>query len=514
MSVRSILAVVLASGLTATACTTAGPPRAVVQETMPVSVPAVTTSAGTGDPLAPYYAQRLGWRACGAQFTCAWLKVPLDYAHPQRPIELAVVKMAATGSRRIGSLVLNPGGPGGSGVDYARAIGAQLPQTVRSHFDIVGFDPRGVGQSRPAVRCVTSAEMDTYLAADPAPTDDSGRQTLLGEAAAFAKGCEQRSGDLLAHLGSVDSARDMDVLRAALGDDKLTYLGKSYGTLLGAFYAEMFPTRVRAFVLDGAVDPALDAAQLNDQQAVGFETALKSFLAYCVANDCPLGGDVASASTALSALFASIRANPLPAPHATHGPLEEAHAVLGVAEALYAPSPGWPMLRAALAAAVKGDGSGLMELSDALNERHADGSYSNLIESNTAVNCVDRPYPHDLASYVADAQRLARLAPHFGVESAYSGLTCAEWPVPAVDKPRAVHVVGAPPILVIGTTNDPATPYQWAQSLSRQLTGSVLLTFAGDGHTVYADGRSTCIDDATNSYLVDLRVPAGGTVCR
>jgi pimeloyl-ACP methyl ester carboxylesterase len=514
VSVRSIVAVVLSSGLAATACTSPGPPRAVVQEPLPTAVPTVTTTPGTGDPLAPYYAQRLGWSSCGSGFSCAWLMVPLDYAHPQRPIELAVVKLAATGARRIGSLVLNPGGPGGSGVDYARAIGAQMPQAVRSRFDIVGFDPRGVGQSRPAVRCVTSAQMDEYLAADPAPTDDAGRQALVAEATDFAKGCEQRSGDLLAHVGSVDSARDMEVLRAALGDDKLTYLGKSYGTLLGAYYADLFPTRVRALVLDGAVDPALDAGQLNDQQAVGFETALKSFLTYCVANDCPLGADPASASTALSALFASIRAHPLPTPHAAHGPLEEAHAVLGVAEALYAPSPGWPMLRAALAAAKSGDGSGLMELSDALNERRSDGSYSNLIESNTAINCIDRPYPHDLASYVADAQRLAQLAPHFGVESAYSGLTCAEWPVPPVDGPHTLHVAAAPPILVIGTTNDPATPYQWAQSLSRQLTGSVLLTFAGDGHTVYADGRSTCVDDATNGYLVDLKVPAAGTVCR
>jgi pimeloyl-ACP methyl ester carboxylesterase len=495
------------------ACSQGGPPRTVVQTPLPSGPPSVTPSAGQTDGLAPYYSQKLGWVDCGGGFSCSWLKVPLDYAHPERVIELAVVKLPASGKSRTGSLVLNPGGPGGSGVDYARAAGKSLPASVRQHFDIVGFDPRGIGQSRPAVRCVSSQQLDAFLAADPVPDNPAEKQQMLDQARAFADGCEAQSGDLLAHVGTEDVARDLDVLRAALGDEKLTYLGKSYGTLLGAYYAEQFPTHVRALVLDGAVDPSLTGEQLNEQQAVGFEKAFGAFLQYCLANSCPLGSDVASASQGLTDFFASVAAHPLPAPGAAHGPLVESEAVVGVAEALYSPSPGWAMLRDALAKAKAGDGSGLMRLSDLLNDRHPDGTYGNLIESNTAINCVDRPYSHDIASYDAAAVQLARIAPHFGAATAYSGLPCMFWPVPPVSTPRALHVEGAPPILVIGTTNDPATPYQWAQSLTAQLGGSVLLTYKGDGHTVYADGRSGCVDDLASSYLVNLALPPAGQVC-
>ena len=481
---------------------------------MPSAAPSLTPPAGQVDALAPYYAQKLGWRGCGEEFACAWLKVPLDYQHPGRTIELAVVRTATKGAARIGSLVLNPGGPGGSGVDYARALTRTLPSSVRKRFDIVGFDPRGVGQSRPAVRCLTSARLDALLAEDPVPDTAADKQQLIAGAHEFADGCGATSGDILGHVGTTDVARDLDVLRAALGDDKLTYLGKSYGTLIGAFYAEQFPKNVRALVLDGAVDPALSGAQLNEQQAASFEKALGSFLEYCLANSCPLGADVDGASHGLTQLFAAVAAHPLPAPRAAHGPLVEADAILGVQAALYSRDIGWPLLRDALAAAKGGDGSGLMQLADHLNDRNPDGTYSNLVESNTAVNCIDRPYAKDISSYDADAVSLARLAPHFGAAMAYSGLACAYWPVAPVDAPRTLHVSSAPPVLVIGTTNDPATPYEWAQSLSRQLGGSVLLSYAGDGHTVYGDGRSACIDEAGSEYLVTLRLPPAGQVCK
>ncbi|MCU1678956.1 MAG: hypothetical protein JWM93_3714, partial [Frankiales bacterium] len=304
------LGVVVALALVATACSTGGPPRDAVRTPLPTAPLSMTPSAGQSDGLAPYYAQSLGWRGCGEAFVCAWLKVPLDYAHPQRAIELAVVKQSAPASSRIGSLVLNPGGPGGSGVDYARGAGPSLPRSVRTHFDIVGFDPRGVGQSLPAIRCVSPAKLDEFLAAEPVPDNAAEKQSLLDESRTFAEGCAKESGELLAHVGTIDVARDMDVLRQALGDDKLTYLGKSYGTLLGAFYAEQFPTRVRALVLDGAVDPSLSGEQLNEQQAVGFEKALTGFLQYCVANSCPLGGDVDTASRRLTDFFASVAENP------------------------------------------------------------------------------------------------------------------------------------------------------------------------------------------------------------
>ncbi len=513
MALRRLGALACVLALALSGCSSGGPPRVLESTPLPSAPPSVTPSAGQSDGLAPYYAQTLGWRDCADGFSCAWLKVPLDYAAPQRAIELAVVKLPTTSRTRIGSLVLNPGGPGGSGVDYARGVGRSLPAPVRDQFDIVGFDPRGIGQSRPAVRCVTAQQMDQFLAADPVPDNAAEKQQMLDQAKAFADGCQAESGDLLAHVGTAVVARDLDVLRAAVGDAKLTYLGKSYGTLLGAYYAEQFPARVRALVLDGAVDPSLTGEQLNEQQAVGFEKAFTGFLQYCLAHTCPLGSDVTAASQGLTDLFSAVAAHPLPAPSAAHGPLVESEAVVGVAEALYSPTPGWSILRDALAQAKAGDGSGLMRLADLLNDRNPDGTYGNLIESNTAVNCVDRAYSHDIASYDAAAVVLARIAPHFGAATAYSGLPCMFWPVPPQDTARTLRIDGAPPILVIGTTNDPATPYPWAQALTKQLGGSVLLTYKGEGHTVYGDGRSNCVDDLVDAYLVDLTLPPAGKTC-
>ena len=509
--VRSrVLAASIAVVLLTAGCVAAGPPRTVVETPVPTQSLTFEGPPGAG-PLAAYYEQEIGWRECG-KFLCGWLSVPLDYDNPAHPIELALVKQTASRDR-IGSVVLNPGGPGGSGVEYARGAAPALPKQVRERFDVVGFDPRGVGASRPSVRCVSASTLDDFLATDPSPDDEAEKARLVDEAKTFAAGCKERSGDLLAHMGTPDVVRDLDVLRAVLGDEQLTYIGKSYGTMIGALYAERFPDRVRALVLDGAIDPTLDARQLNEQQALGFEAALAAFLADCVANDCPLGATTDAASQRLIELFTEIDTSPLPASGAAHGPLTEAHAVLGVAAALYSPDPGWRMLRGALREAVAGDGSTLMRLSDLINDRRDNGSYSNLVESNAAVNCVDRPYPADISAYDTAAAELAQRAPHFGAAVAYSGLVCSYWPARPVDGPRALQVTDAPGILVIGTTGDPATPYRWAQALTKQLRGAVLLTYEGEGHTIYGDGRSACVDEQGTRYLVDLTLPAVGETC-
>lgn len=484
------------------------------QQSTPRAAPPTTPSARPGTGLASFSAQRLDWRSCGGGFTCARLRVPLDYAHPSAgTISIAVNRLAAPGpGRRIGALVINPGGPGASGLDYARYLATVLPAAVRARFDLVGFDPRGVGASDP-VRCVSSQQLDALVAAPPVPATAAERAAALASVRTFDAGCTQRSGRLLPYVGTANVARDLDVLRAALGQRRLTYLGKSYGSYLGTVYAELFPTHVRALVLDGAIDPALSTVAMDTQQAVGFETDLGDFLGSCVqTRRCPQPS-VPAATAALDGLLAAVARRPLPAPEAPGGrTLTEGEAVYGVAAGLYSTQT-WPTLGAALSQAEAGDGSLLLDLSDAMSGRQPNGRYSNLIEANTAVNCVDRPAPRSVSTYAAAAAAAARQSPHFGAAIVWGSLPCAFWPVPAAGTPHPVHAAGAPPILVVGTTRDPATPYPWAVALAGQLRSGVLLTRIGDGHTGYLMGNA-CIDAAVNAYLLTLRTPTRGTICR
>lgn len=436
----------------------------------------------------------LVWRECGDGFQCAGLAVPLDHARPYgERITISVVRLPATGDK-IGSLVINPGGPGGSGIDYARAAISVLSEQVRERFDIIGFDPRGVGASAP-VQCLDDAKLDAFIALDTTPDTDAERATLESGARSFATGCQALSGRLLPHVSTVSVARDMDLLRAALGEPRLTYLGKSYGTLLGAHYAELFPGRVRALVLDGALDPSLDRGRLNAEQAAGFSRAFRAYAADC--DDCPL-----SRLDALASLLRRTDAKPL---DGGGREVTEALATLGVMTPLY-DRAGWPMLTEVLRAASRGDGRLLLRGADQLVGRGSDGRYTNQTEANLAVNCVDGPYPADFA-------RAARAAGGpFGPYVMWSSLPCAYWPVKPVLANRPLHARGAPPILVLGTTRDPATPYAWSRSLAGQLSSGVLLSFEGDGHTAYFNG-SSCVDDAVDSYLITTRPPRDGTVC-
>ena len=462
--------------------------------------------------LAKFYTQKPKWTDCGAGgFECATVQVPLDYAKPEgKAIELAVLRLRARKpSQRIGSLLVNPGGPGGSGVEYARYSPLILGQPVLDRYDVVGFDPRGVGQSTP-VDCVSDEELDKITASDGSPDSPEEINELFAQARAFGQGCQEKSGDLIAHVSTQEAARDMDILRGLLGDEELHYLGKSYGTFLGATYAELFPKRAGRLVLDGALDPQLTGVQLGLEQAKGFEVALRAFLEDCVKrSDCPLGTNADEAYTKLREFLDGLDQDPLPG--AGDRQVTQAIATIGVVMPLYVKSY-WPRLRAALKAGLDGSGERLLSMVDEYNSRGPNGYKDNSGEVIYAVNCLDRP---DLTS-VADAERelptFQAAAPLFGPFILWGSLACANWPVKPTGTPHAIRATGAKPILVVGTTRDPATPYRWAQALASQLDSGVLLTRDGDGHTAYKEGNS-CVDEAVEKYLLEGKPPEASLRC-
>ncbi|MFD0021823.1 alpha/beta hydrolase [Streptomyces sp. NPDC058382] len=478
------------------------------------SAPAAATSAVPA-ALKKFYEQDLKWRDCGVTgFQCSTMKAPLDYKKPDGDeIKLAVSRKKATGpGKRIGSLLVNPGGPGGSAIGYLQGYAAMgYPAQVRARYDMVAIDPRGVARSEP-VECLTGPQMDAYTQVDQTPDDAGEVAALSGAFKKFATGCEQRSEEILPHVSTVETARDMDILRALLGDERLNYVGASYGTFLGATYAELFPARSGRLVLDGAMDPSLPSAEMNRDQTAGFETAFQSFAGGCVKkSDCPLGTTSASdAAKRLSRLFAGLDAKPIATGESRK--LGESLATTGVIAAMY-DETAWPQLREALTAAEAGDGSGLLSLADSYYERQPNGTYTNLMYANAAVNCLDLPPAFTTSKAVTKAlPDFEKASPVFGRGFAWASLNCAYWPVPATGTPHRIKAEGAAPIVVVGTTRDPATPYKWAQSLAGQLSSGTLLTYEGDGHTAYGRG-SDCIDTAINKYLLEGTPPAKGKKC-
>ncbi|ASU85776.1 alpha/beta hydrolase [Nocardiopsis gilva YIM 90087] len=479
---------------------------------------------GDSDRLAAFYQQDIDWRECGEGFECGGYEVPLDYDDPGgERLEIAVKRLPASGSDVLGSLVVNPGGPGGSGYEYVDAATGAVSRQVRERFDVVGFDPRGVGRSAP-LTCLDSGELDEFIAmdydsegdgADPADVSAAGLKELEAENRAFVEGCREQSGDLMLHVGTANVARDMDVLRAVLGDEGLTFLGKSYGTYIGTQYADLFPERVRALVLDGAIDPAMDQLELSVQQAQGFETALRAFVADCLdTTECPLGDEDASVEDGVGKLVGLMeKAGEKPLRNTTGDGREvnRTRAELGVMAALYSESF-WPRVRSALADAFEGDGTALLMLGDDLYERADEDSYENSAAALVAVNCSDHPSPRDIGAYEEAVDQAAEEAPVFGPSLTWGALTCAYWPEEAVAEPEPMDAPGAAPILVIGTTRDSATPYEWAERLAKGLESGVLLTREGDGHTGYRKG-SLCVDDAVDAYLLEGTPPDDGTVC-
>jgi pimeloyl-ACP methyl ester carboxylesterase len=448
----------------------------------------------------------LDWEACNG-FECARLTVPLNYEVPDgRQIEIALVRMKAREpSRRIGSLLVNPGGPGASGNEFARFWSLLAPGEIRDRFDIVGFDPRGVGQST-ALNCHDNLQQIAAL--DPTPDSSSEWSSVAAVYRGFADTCARRHADLLPHLGSENVVRDMDRIRAAMGDEKLTFLGYSYGTVLGSFYAELFPERVRALVLDGAVDTSLDGQELAFEQALGFETALSRFATSCREREC-LPEALGDPIDAIEELLRRAELAPIPAPSRDR-PAGEGETMLAVIVSLYSRQT-WSALERAIEEGFEGDGTRLVQLADLYLGRRLDGSYPNQLEVNAAVNCLDYAFPRDPLDYEEDAVDFEAAAPHFGEAIASGGLICAGWGVEAQPLPTP-RGLGAPPVLVIGTTGDPATPHHWAVALSKQLESAVLLSREGEGHTAYRAG-SNCIDEIVNAYLVSLTLPPDGTTC-
>lgn len=513
MSVRRRVTAVIA-GVAALALTLTGCLYSQIPPTAPdTGVSPAPVTDGVAEDLLPYYAQTLEWQDCGGTgFDCATVTAPRDWTDPSAgDLELAVVRHRATSGQPLGSLLTNPGGPGASGVSIVRdSLSFVAGEPLTRDFDVIGFDPRGVGDST-AVRCYEGPELDAYLY-DIAPGErgsDEWTEALGARNTAFAQACEDNSDGILPYITTENAARDMDLLRGVLGDEKLNYLGYSYGTFLGATYAKLFPERVGRMVLDGAVDPSVPSSEVGVSQAIGFEASLRTFMADCLQNaGCPFGGSVDDALDDLSALLARTDARPLTA---ADGRRMGADSLMtAIIAALYSPDS-WPFLRSALAGAADGQADVAFQLADLYNGR-VNGVYQdNSTEAFRAYNCMD--YPDDMteADEAALQQRLEQDAP----VSAPYWLTpdvCEAWPYPPSGTRGAITAEGTPPIVVVGSTGDPATPYAWAESLAAQLDQGVLVTRVGEGHLGYNRGNA-CVDAAIEAFLIDDTVPENGLRC-
>ena len=462
--------------------------------------PIESASVPQGDGLDGYYAQQLEWSECSDGFECSSFSAPIDYANPaDGAMQISVIRKLATGTA-LGSLVLNPGGPGGSGIEYTTYAEYVVSDTLRENFDIVGFDPRGVGFSTP-VECLDDEQTEEYIALDGSPDDQTEIDQAQAMSELFAQSCATNSPDTYKFLDTISAARDVDILRALLGDEKLNWLGKSYGTFLGATYADLFPERVGRMLLDGAIDPTLTNEKLSYGQALGFELALTRFVDDCVTkSDCPLSASGAAGASEVGDLLIELDANPITL---DDGRLfTQAMGTLGVVGSLYDKQYGWPELRTNLGLAFDGDFSGLASSVDFYTGRQSDGSYKdNSNDAIAAVNCLDRPDRATTEETAALASEWKKVAPNFGEYLAWSNISCSYWQAEATGVPKEITAPGTPTILVVGTVNDPATPYAWSQALAAQLSKGVLLTLDGDGHTAYYQG-SKCIDEIVDNFYL------------
>lgn len=462
------------------------------------------TSTTLGAP-PPFHPDPVVWDECDGDQDCATVEVPVDYHDPDGgSLTLALRRIpAGQPDERIGSLFLHPGGPGGSGIEFLQQAAQLLPAEVQDRFDLVGFDQRGVGESAP-ISCVR--DKDELLAADASPDDDKELVTLQTLLSDFADACADAAGDDLPRYGTVEAARDLDALREAVGDDQLTYLGISYGTYLGGTYATLFPQNVRALVLDGAVDPTLGSLESLRQQVEGFELAFAHFAEACREDpECPVRPDPAEV---YRDLVATAEKAPIPTSDDDGRTLTPSLLETGVIAALYARET-WPALAAGLDAARNGEGDGLLALADAYADRDADGKFSNLLDANLVINCADSQERFTVDEARAAAADMAEIAPTFGGGPGWSLLSCGGFD-PGTPPPK-FDAAAADPIVVIGTTGDPATPFSGAEALTEALGSAVLVTFDGEGHSSFP--WEDCVADAMTAYLVDLELPAVGLTC-
>jgi pimeloyl-ACP methyl ester carboxylesterase len=500
------------SGLVATAATLfvagcaapSGSPHA-SSPTAPTSTSASPKPTSTTTTEPPLPVTPIAWTSCGADLQCGTLTVPLNYADPEgTTIGIAVERHPAeVPSQRIGSLVINPGGPGVSGIDDMSNELSVLTPELLDDFDIVTFDPRGVQRSDP-ITCGETPGATPGALPDPVPQTAAAQKSMIAGLRQYGLNCQKASGAIFPYAGTVDVARDLDRLRIALGDAGLTYMGQSYGTLIGATYAEMFPTHIRAMVLDSVIDPALSLNQITLGQAEGFEGVLNSFFTWCAASaSCPWK-TTSDPTAALLAQIATSRTTPAPAGGGrSAGPGELYNALL---DGLYSPSE-WPRLGQALGADADGNGAAIVAMS---NSYQADGS-TNGSDAAADIDCLDHPASKDVAAYSYLAAVFKASAPVFGPVLAWGEAECAVWPVPPSRTPAPVSAPGSPPILLVGTTHDPATPYAWAVNLAGELSHGVLLTRDGSDHVAYF--YSACVRSYVQTYLVTVVTPPKDTVC-
>ncbi|MFI9768702.1 alpha/beta hydrolase [Streptomyces sp. NPDC052415] len=477
-------------------------------------------------------AQKLSWKDCpapsqaegggsapsplpnGDEWQCATMKAPLDWDEPKGDtIGLALIRAEASGDRgrRIGSLLFNFGGPGGSGVTTLPAFGQDYAK-LRTRYDLVSFDPRGVGRSAP-VRCQNDQQLDAYFQQDGTPDDAAERTELLDNTKEFNAACEKNSEKMLPRVRTTDAARDLDLMRQVLGDAKLHYFGISYGTELGGVYAHLFPGRVGRAVFDAVVDPTQNPEQGSLGQAKGFQLALDNYAEDCTSKveDCPVGDSAQDVKDRIATLLADLDKKPLPGIFPRE--LTQTAATNGIAQALYS-QDFWEYLTEGLQQAYDGDGRILMLLSDSMNGRNENGEYSNITAANVSINCADdkpRYTPEYVRSKLPEFRAASAL---FGDFLAWGMVSCTDWAVAGAADHPDVSAPGSAPILVVGNTGDPATPYEGARKMVRALGAGVgvELTYKGQGHGAY-DSKNRCVQSAVNGYLLDGKVPATGTVC-
>lgn len=471
----------------------------------------VPTGEGGASGLASFYKQKLIWTDCGGS-QCTWVKVPIDYDAPAGATLRLRVKVRPGDARKpIGHLFLNPGGPGGSGVAFLDQFAPLTSQSIRKSYDMVGFDPRGVGASTP-LTCLSNTKLDDFNNLDPDPDDDAEIRAYQQGTADLGKACGKNSGELAQHVSTLEAAKDIDILRALMGEKMLDYYGASYGTQLGATYAQLFPKKVGKMILDGAVDPTLSEEDQAFGQAEGFQRALESYIRDCVkSSTCPLGNDPDAAEQKLSAFLDALDSDPLKTDSTRK--VTEAMAFYGIAVTLY-DRDYWPALTAELTRAVNGDGTTMLYLADQYFGRRDNGSYrDNSSQSIYAISCLDSAERPAVSEVEKAEAKFTKESPVFGRSMAWSIVGCTDWPFTSKNTQVKVKAEGAAPILVVGTTRDPATPYEWAEALAKQLDSGVLVTREGDGHTAYHAGNP-CIDSIINRFLLSDFVPKDGVTCK